>query len=202
MRPERALRQLNELRTLGNTMRLAADGWKEPWQTLIAIIMSARTRDEVTIAVSERLFKRYPTVERLARASRGVIEKIIRPVNFYRNKAKSVLNCARSLVTNHHGRPPETVEELVLLPGVGRKTANVFLTARGYDAIGVDTHVAYISRELGWTKNRDPHKIEKDLEALFPQHIWKDVNTTCVQFGKTHLSRKKKKALLMRIRSL
>ena len=97
------------------------------------------------------------------------------------------------------GKPPHDHGKLILLPGVGRKTANVFLSEYGADAIGVDTHVAYISKKLGWTKHKDPHKIEKDLERLFPRNYWRIINRTLVRFGKTYQSRKKKDEILDRI---
>lgn len=183
-------------------MRLAADGWRSRFQTLVAIIMSARTRDETTIKVAENLFKRYPDASSLSRAPVESIEKYIRPVNFFHNKAKSISACALLLARRHKGVPPQKLDELVLLPGVGRKTANVFLAQYGTNAIGVDTHVAYIARALRWSTNTNPHKVELDLEKLFPERLWKKVNVTCVRFGKTHMSRKKKDILLARIRSL
>src|SRR3989344_2157223 len=199
---KQAIKQLRELKRLGKEMRLAADGWPSKFQTLVAIIISARTRDEVTIEVAKKLFARYPTAVTLARAPRKSIEQLVHPVNFFRNKTKSVLACARILSQKYNGIPPKGIDELVSLPGVGRKTANVFLAQYGVNAIGVDTHVAYISKKLGWTRHQNPEKIEKDLERLFPKRMWRSLNTTCVRFGKTHIGRKKKNVLLDAIRSL
>ena len=196
---KKALRQLKLLQKQSGTPRLAAEGWDEEWQTLVSIILSARTRDEVTIVICGKLFKKYKTISSLSKASLKDIESIIRPVNFYRNKSKNLSACAKMLVKDFKGSVPHTIDELVTLPGVGRKTANVFLSEQGKDAIGVDTHVSYISQKLGWTKNKDAHKIEMDLKTLFPKAKWSDVNLICVHFGKTHMSRRKKDELLAKI---
>lgn len=195
------IEQLNELKKLGNKkMRLAAESWDENWKTLISTIMSARTRDEVTIPVAKNLFSKYPTMQKLAKANIKDIQKVIKPVNFYKNKSKSVLNCAKILINEYNEKVPLNFEELIKLPGVGRKTANVFLSEIGKDAIGVDTHLSYCSQKLGWTKNKDPYKIEKDLEKLFSQKLWKSVNPIVVRFGKTYTSKKRKDELLEKLK--
>lgn len=199
MNSKTAIKQLKELDKLGDNMRLAAEKWDSPWKTLISTIMSARTRDEVTIVVAEKLFERYPNVNSLAKAELSDVEKIIKPVNFYKNKSKSVIGCAKALMENHNGKVPMDLDKLIELPGVGRKTANVFLAEEGGLGVGVDTHLQYCSIKLGWTSNKDPHKIEFDLKALFPKSYWNSVNSICVRFGKTHLSRKKKDELLERV---
>ncbi|OHA17933.1 MAG: hypothetical protein A2664_01085 [Candidatus Taylorbacteria bacterium RIFCSPHIGHO2_01_FULL_46_22b] len=198
----RALRQMRMLKKLGTPVALAAEGWNAEWKILIAIIMSARTRDETTIKVGKKLFLTFPSLNKLACASISQVETIVRPVNFFHNKARSVILCARMLVSDFNAKIPSTLEELISLPGVGRKTANVFLAEQGRAAIGVDTHVAYISRTLHWTHHTDPKKVEQDLSALFPRKEWRNINTSCVRFGKTYLSRKKKDALLSSINSL
>jgi endonuclease III len=199
---EKAILQLEKLKNHESIkdMRLTAESWDAPWKTLISILLSARTRDEVTIAVSTKLFEKYDRVEKLARAKKEDIEKAIRSINFYRNKTKSVLACARTLVEDYDGKVPMDIDELVKLHGVGRKTANVFLAEYGGDTIGVDTHVSYISQRLGWTPNKDPAKIEKDLEVLFPRKYWKNMNSVLVRFGKTHTSKKEKDRILDYIR--
>lgn len=196
IKTRRALAQLRELRRRGNTMRLAAEGWRTRWQTLIAILLSARTRDEVTIAVGEKLFSRYPSLRALAKARLSDIEQTIYSVNFFRNKAKSVKGCAHALIVRFGETVPHDVAGLVTLPGVGRKTANVFRAQMGESAIGVDTHVAYISRVLGWTRNTHPEKIERDIEKLFPRHYWRRVNAICVHFGKTYTKKREKDEIL------
>ena len=150
-------------------MRLAAESWKSNFQILISTIMSARTRDEVTIPVAEKLFKKYQNSKKLAAAKISEVEKVIKPVNFYRNKSRNIVNCSKKIVSEFGGKIPLNFEELISLPGVGRKTANVFLSEYGKSAIGVDTHLSHISQKLGWTKNKRPDKIERDLQNLFLQ---------------------------------
>lgn len=198
----KALIQLAELKKLSSDMRLAAEKWSEPWQTLIATILSARTRDEKTIPVSQQLFKRYASVRSLANADLKDVQKIIRPINFYRTKSKSIVNCARILVENYEGVLPKDFDKLIKLPGVGRKTANVFLSEMGKDTIGVDTHVAYISRKLGWTKSNKPEIIEADLKRLFPRSYWRRINRILVRFGKSYISKKGKGRILQQIKKI
>lgn len=195
MNQKRAIKQLIELKRYGKSMRLAAEEWDEEWQTLIAIILSARTRDEVTIEVCKKLFKRYNNLKDIANANYENIAEIIRPVNFYRNKTRNLINCAKVIVGNFNGKVPHNIDLLVSLPGVGRKTANVFLAEYEHDAVGVDTHLSYCSRKLGWTKNQHPHKIEQDLMSLFPKKYWRSLNSAAVHFGKTYTSRKEKDRL-------
>ncbi len=197
-----ALKQLKILDKFGKKMRLAAESWNSPFQTLISIILSARTRDETTIKIAKELFKKYSSPEKLSKASLNEIQKIIRPVNFYKNKSKNIINCAKFLVEKYKSKVPKNFEKLISLPGVGRKTANVFLAESGGANIGVDTHVNYVSQKLGWTKNKNPHKIEKDLEILFPKKYWKEINQTLVRFGKTYTSRKKKDEILKKVKDL
>ena len=192
------LKQLKELERLGLSMRLAAERWDKPWQTLISTIMSARTRDEVTIPTANKLFEKYITLKSLAGSRLKDVQNIIRPVNFYRNKSKNIIICAKILVKNYKGEPPHDFDKLLELPGVGRKTANVFLSEMGKDAIGIDTHVSYISQKLGWTKNKEPKKIEEDLKRLFPKRYWKKINPILVRFGKSY-SKKRKDEILDRM---
>ena len=179
--------QLKELRRLGKSMRLAADDWKTPWQTLFAIIMSARTRDETTIVVGERLFKKYPSLEALARADFSSVANIVRPVNFFRNKTKNILGSAKMLRLYKNGEPPHSLEELVKLPGVGRKTANVVLgNAFGRPhGIAVDTHVQRLAQRLGLTTETTPDKIEQDLLALVRRKDWTLFSHLLISHGRT-----------------
>jgi len=197
-----AIKQLDKLAKLGNEMRLAAEKWDNDYQTLIAIILSARTRDETTIKVCKKLFKKYPNAKSLSKSKLSDIEKIIKPVNFYKNKSKNILNSVKTLVKNYNSKVPEEIDELVKLPGVGRKTANVFLTEINHDALGIDTHVSYCSQKLEWTKNKNPPKIEDDLKKLFPKEYWNKVNSTVVRFGKTYSSKKQKDKLLVEIKKI
>ena len=194
MNRERALRQLKALKKFDRELRLAAE-WTEPWKILISTILSARTRDEVTINVCDGLFKKYPTVRHLAKAPLRAIQNIVRPVNYYKTKSKNILNCAKDLVKHYKGIIPVDFSLLIELPGVGRKTANVFLSEMGKDAIAVDTHVAYISHKLGWTTHRRPDKIEEDLKKLFPKRLWRKVNPVLVRVGRTYRGKKREDIL-------
>jgi len=195
-----ALRQLKLLEKQRKDIRLAAEKWPSKFQTLMAIILSARSRDETTIKICKILFKKYPTAKKLSKAKLKNIEKIIKPINFYKNKSKNIMNCSKALVEKYKTKVPMDFEKLVELPGVGRKTANVFLAESGGDNIGVDTHVGYISQKLGWTRNKNPYKIEKDLEGLFPKNYWRKLNYVLVKFGKTYTSKKKKDKILEEIK--
>ncbi len=199
MDSKQAIRQLNELGKLApKDMRLAAE-WEKDWQVLISTILSAQTKDETTIRICEILFKRFDSPEKLGKASLKAIEKIIRPINYHKAKAKNIKLTAKIISKNGI---PDTIEELIELPGVGRKTANVFLAEHHKKAaIGVDTHVARLSFKLGWTKNKDKYKIEKDLENLFPKSYWRRINYILVRFGRSiGKNRKKEDEILEKIK--
>jgi endonuclease-3 len=162
--------------------------WNErcvsPYRTLIGTILSARSRDEMTAVITEALFKRFPTPRALARAKRRSVEKILRPIGFYRTKASYVVETARRIEVGR-GRIPKTLEELMELPGVGRKVANcVLVYAFGRPAIPVDTHVHRVSNRLGWIRTRTPEETERRLVRLVPRRLWPVVNETLVAHGK------------------
>lgn len=202
MNQKRALKQLKTLSKNVKEMRLAAEDWKNDYEILISTILSARTRDEKTIPVAEKLFRKYYNPKRLANANIENVKSLIKPVNFYKTKAKNIINCAGMLVSEHDGKVPHNFNKLTELPGVGRKTANVFLAEQGEHALPVDTHVFYISRKLGWAKSNNPHKVEEELRNLFPKKYWSKINTVLVRFGKTHTSRKNKDKILNEIRKI
>jgi endonuclease III len=199
MNSKKAILQLEKLDKLGSKIRLAAEEWGEPWKILISTIMSARTKDEVTIPVAIKLFNRFNSLKSLSKASLKEIEIVIKPVNFYKNKSRNILSCSKLLMKNYNSEIPKNIEKLIELPGVGRKTANVFLSELGSEAIAVDTHCAYISKKLDWTKNENPEKIEIDLKNLFPKKLWSSLNPITVRFGKTYTSKKEKDDLLKEI---
>jgi endonuclease-3 len=191
-----ALKQLKFLESKSQEMRLAAEGWENDWQRLVAIMLSARTRDEVTILVCEKMFVKYPTPEKFSELSLNKIKKEIGSINFFNNKSKNLFLMNKKLLLDFEGKVPRKVEDLILLAGIGRKTANVFLAEDGEPHIGVDTHVSYISQHLGWVNSSKPEVIEKQLEKLFPKSAWARVNRALVRFGKTYTSRKEKDDLL------
>jgi len=202
MNPKTAIKQLKLLTENIKEMRLAAEEWKSDFEILISTILSARTRDEMTIPVAEKLFKIYPTPKKLANAPINKVKLIIKPINFYKNKSKYIIACAKELLEQHGGKVPHDFDKLIELSGVGRKTANVFLAEHGKHAIPVDTHVFYISRKLGWAKDKNPHKVEQELRQLFPKEYWNQINSTLVRFGKTYTSRKQKDKILNEIRKI
>lgn len=195
-----ALKQLKLLDKRAKNMRLAAEGWDSQWKTLIAISLSAQSRDEMTIKIASALFAKYPSLNSLAKAKYADVLSVLKSMNYNRSKAKHVIACAKKLAGEHKGVVPLDFDKLILLPGVGRKTANVFLSEMGFDAVGIDTHSAYISQKLGWTKQKHPHKIEGDLRNLFPKTHWKKINPVLVRFGKTHTSKRKKDSILKLIK--
>lgn len=147
--------------------------FKNPLELLVATILAAQCRDVLVNEVTEPLFKKYKTPEDYANANPAALEQEVRPVTFYQNKAKYILNAAKMLAEKFGSKVPRTIEELVQLPGVGRKTANIVLSnAMGIPAIGVDTHLMRLSQRIGFTKHKDPDKIEADLCALIPKERW------------------------------
>ena len=148
--------------------------WTNPLELLVATILSAQTTDVRVNAVTPTLFAKYPTAADYAAADPTELEEDIRPTGFFRNKAKSLRGMAHALVDDHGGEVPRTMEDLVALPGVGRKTANVVLgNAFSIDeGVVVDTHVRRLSNRLGFTTHNDPEKIERDLMQTVPKRDW------------------------------
>jgi endonuclease-3 len=146
----------------------------DAFQLLCATVLSAQTTDVAVNKVTPKLFAAYPDARALGDAKPSDVERIVGSLGFFRQKAKSLIGLSKQLVKDHDGQVPRTLAELVELPGVGRKTANVVLgVAFGTpEGVVVDTHVQRISQRLGWTKNRDPEKIEKDLCKLIPRKDW------------------------------
>ncbi|WKZ29059.1 MAG: endonuclease III [Patescibacteria group bacterium] len=156
-----------------------------PEDVLLATVLSARTRDEQVLKVYPKLRKRFPTLASLKKASVSEIADAIKEIGLYRAKAKSVKGIAEALLDAHGGNVPDTMEALVALPGVGRKTANCVLCyAFKKPAIAVDTHVHRIANRLGWVRTPDPQKTEFALMRLIPKGLWLHVNRVFVQFGR------------------
>jgi endonuclease-3 len=158
---------------------------EDPFQILIATLLSARTQDATTLAASTRLFKRARTPRTMAKLPVEAIEQLIYPVSFYRNKARHVKGCCEQLVTRFGGRVPPTLDELTSLPGVGRKTANLvlILAFKSSRNICVDTHVHRISNRMGWVRTRFPEETEQALYGVTPQRWWPYVNLYLVTWG-------------------
>ena len=148
--------------------------WTNPLELLVATILSAQTTDVRVNGVTPDLFAKYPAAADYAEADPADVEEDIRPTGFFRNKARSLQGMARALVQDHGGQVPRTMDELVALPGVGRKTANVVLgNAFAIDeGVVVDTHVRRLSNRLGFTTHKDPEKVERDLMQTVPKEDW------------------------------
>lgn len=157
----------------------------DPFRILIATLLSARTQDATTHAASTQLFRRARTPRTMAALPVREIERLIYPVSFYRNKAEHVRACCRMLIERHGGIVPDTMEELVALPGVGRKTANLvlILAFRSRRNICVDTHVHRITNRLGWVTTKTPEETEIALYEALPQRWWALVNLHLVVWG-------------------
>lgn len=156
-----------------------------PWQLLIAVILSAQCTDERVNIVTKDLFVKYPSLEAFASANPKELEKDIYSIGFHKNKSKNIIGCANKLIKNYNGIVPNTMEDLLTLDGVGRKTANVILgNIYKIPSIVVDTHVKRISRRLGFTKNTDPTIIEKDLMSILPKEHWILYNIQIITFGR------------------
>lgn len=144
--------------------------FSNPLELLIALILAAQARDELVNEVTPELFKQYRTAMDYARAAPSALEASIRRVNFYRNKTRAIQKCCREITARFGGRVPDDLDDLLTLPGVGRKTANILLgNAFGRQTIGVDTHVLRLSQRLGFTRQSNPDKIEADLLSLVPE---------------------------------
>jgi endonuclease III len=168
----RAQRVLDALAELYPDAHCALDH-QTPIQLLVATILSAQCTDARVNLVTPALFARYRTVADFANADPAELERLIASTGFFRNKAKNIIACCRAILDRHNGELPRTLEELVELPGVGRKTANVILgNAFGVPGITVDTHVGRLSRRLGLTAHDDPVKVEFDLMAQVPEADW------------------------------
>ena len=159
--------------------------FEDPFQLLIAVILSAQCTDERVNSVTPSLFKQYPTPQKLAKADPKKIEEIIHSCGFYKNKTKAIIHTSQNLLVRFGGQVPDNMEELTSLSGVGRKTASVILN-QAFDkpAIAVDTHVARVSHRLGWTQSKNPLIIERDLKKLLPENLWALVNGTLILHGR------------------
>jgi len=160
--------------------------YTNPLQLLIATQLSAQCTDERVNIVTERLFKKYHTVEDFANASQEELEQDIRSTGFYRNKAKNIRAACQRIISEYGGEVPRTMSDLLSLAGVARKTANVVLGNAFGVVVGfvVDTHVGRLSRRLGWTKNTDPTKVEQDLMRITPQQDWLDLSHLLIFHGR------------------
>lgn len=171
----------------------------DPFQSLVATMMSARTNDDTTVVAAQKLFSVAPTAEKLAALPVEEIAKLIYPVGFYKTKAKQLQEIAQTITTTFGGNVPQTREELVSLPGVGRKTANLVMNrAFGIPAIAVDTHVHRITNMLGWVHTKTPEQTELALLSTLPEKYWTQTNNLFVSIGRQFRSLKKLTEFLLK----
>ena len=176
--------------------RLAGGNWKYDWQTLIATILSAQSRDETTIPIAENLFKNYPKLTDLAKAKYNNVFKILKSINYNKTKTKNVINASKFIINNFNGKIPSNIEDLIKIPGVGRKTANLVITeVHGKDAICVDTHCHRLLNVFGIVDTKTPEQTEMEMMKIAPKRYWSKINRLFVLFGKDVSGRDKKKIL-------
>lgn len=159
--------------------------FNNPLQLLIATILSAQCTDKRVNQVTSGLFKKYKNAKEFAEAEIGQLGEDIRPTGFFKNKARNIKNCCADIVSKYNGNVPDRLEEMLTLPGVGRKTANVVLgNAFGIPGIVVDTHVARVTQRIGLSKNKDANKIEQDLMDIIPKDKWIDFCHQIILLGR------------------
>lgn len=159
--------------------------FKDRYQLLVSVILSAQCTDKRVNIVTKDLFKKYPTAETMAKANLEELEQEIKPCGFYHNKAKNILSACQKIVSDFDGEVPEDYDKLLSLPGVGRKTANVITSAGfGGDAIAVDTHVFRVSRRLGLASVNTPEKVEQELMKALDKNVWSESHFLMVLFGR------------------
>lgn len=176
---------LNRLRQRYPQVRSQLE-WRSPWELLVATVLAAQCTDTRVNAVTPVLFAKWPTIQDLAQADLSQVEEVIRSTGLYRSKARNLIQTARTLVEAHDSQVPGHMQDLLTLPGVARKTANIVLS-HGFgihEGIAVDTHVKRLSFRLGLTRSQDPKKIESDLTPLFPSSAWGEINHLLVWYGR------------------
>jgi endonuclease-3 len=168
--------------------------YSSPWELLVAVILSAQANDKTVNKVTPDLFKHLPTIYDFAHSSVEEIDILVKKINFHKNKSKNIFNAALKIVNDFQGNVPETMQELITLPGVARKTANVILgTAFNKpEGIAVDTHVRRLSQAFGLTKENDPVKIEKDLLKIVPKSEWTNFSHLLILYGRYDCPARKK----------
>jgi len=182
---EKALQILHRLKGEYPDSKTALN-FNTPFELLVATILSAQTTDAHVNKVTEALFKKYRTIEDYAKTPLATLQKDISSVNFYKTKAKNIQGAARMIIEKFNSKVPKTMEELIILPGVARKTANIVLSqAFGInEGIAVDTHVKRVSSRLGLTRNEDPDKVERDLMAITPREEWGNLSNLLIFHGR------------------
>lgn len=183
---ELAMKLLTEVGELFPDASTELKNWETPFQFLICIMLSAQTTDKQVNKVTGKLFGKYPDAKTLSEAKLKDIENTLGGINYYKTKSERVIEMSKILSEDYEGEPPRDLKKLQKLPGIGYKTANVFLNDlyKENQGIAVDTHVARVAKAYGLTKETDPTKIARDLEKLYPKKDWYRVNSTFVLYGR------------------
>jgi endonuclease-3 len=184
---EKAKKIIAELDKLIPEAKIALN-FSNPWELYVAVVLSARNRDDMVNKVTENLFKKYRTLDDYANANIEDFAKDINKLGLYKQKAKYIITAAKIIKEKYSGNLPDTMEELIKLPGVGRKTANIILwnAFKKAEGIAVDTHVRRLSRLFGLTKSTNPDKIEKDLMEIIPKERWGDLPYKLIDYGRKY----------------
>lgn len=167
--------------------------YSNDWELLVAVILSAQCTDKMVNKVTEKLFKKYKTIKDYAKVRQVEFEQDIRSTGFYRNKAKNIIVNAKIILEKYKGKMPDTMEKMLTLSGVARKSANIvlYLVYGKIEGIAVDTHVKRLSKLLGLTESEDPVKIEKDLMAVLPKKEWMDFTFRLIYYGRQYCTARK-----------
>ena len=183
---EKAEKLLEDIEKMFPDADTELKNWNTPFQFLICVMLSAQTMDKQVNRVTKNLFSKYPDAKSLSKANIDDVKKTIGSINYFNTKSKHIIETAKTLDKEYKGDPPKDVKKLQELPGVGYKTANVFLNQiyQANQGIGVDTHVRKVARKFGLTKENDADKIAKDLEKLYPRKDWYKINKYFVLYGR------------------
>ncbi|GBD34220.1 Endonuclease III [bacterium HR34] len=183
----KAKKIIRKLKELFPEVKIALN-FSHPWELLVATILSAQTTDKKVNEVTEKLFKKYKTIESYANAPLSQLQKDISSINYYKNKARFIKESAKMILEEFGGKVPDNMEDLLKLKGVARKTANIVLYS-GFgktEGIAVDTHVKRLTRLWGLTKNTNPDKIEQDLMKIIPKKEWGDFSLRVIEYGRKY----------------
>lgn len=189
---QRVLHMIKTLKKLFPHAKIVLQ-YSNNWELLVAVVLSAQCTDVMVNKVTEKLFKKYKTLDDYVNADIHEFEQDIKPTGFYKNKAKNILTAANIIKKKYYGAVPNTMADLTFLPGVGRKTANVILgNAFGIvEGIAVDTHVRRLSKVLGLTSHDDPEKIEQDLMKIIPKKEWFNITYLLIEYGRKYCTARK-----------
>jgi endonuclease III len=183
---EYAMKVLEDIEEMFPDAKSELINWETPFQFLVCILLSAQTTDRQVNKVTKGLFKKYPDACSMSQASVDDIMSLVKSINYYKTKSRHILATSKILYKQYEGNPPKDVIKLQELPGVGYKTANVFLNDlyQANQGIAVDTHVRKVANKFGLSKNSNPDKIAKDLERIYPQEVWFRINRSFVLYGR------------------